>query len=272
MAGQSTEEFTESFNEDNLGGLLDVLQGLGELDSQEVVLTLDELNLSALGLSRILPLVADNVQDVRDSIELSNQAYIDNQALIAESDRRYATFSSQVLFLRNQLTALSATAGNEFLDDLAESAQTLTEQLSGFDVTDSFRRIGDAISRILQIINDEGDETVSTVGLIAIGMSEFADSVADGVGFMAELTESAGTLNLELNPVRAIFQGLALTAFVIQNAFRQLPDALIIFSSGFRRSLLQIQSDLNDVLSNFCLLYTSPSPRDLSTSRMPSSA
>ena len=81
-------------------------------------------------------------------------------------------------------------------------------------------------------------------------MSEFADSVADGVGFMAELTESAGTLNLELNPVRAIFQGLALTAFVIQNAFRQLPDALIIFSSGFRRSLLQIQSDFNDVLSN----------------------
>ena len=28
----------------------------------------------------------------------------------------------------------------------------------------------------------------------------------------------------------------------------------------------------NDIVSNFCLLYTSPSPRDLSTSRMPSSA
>ena len=29
---------------------------------------------------------------------------------------------------------------------------------------------------------------------------------------------------------------------------------------------------INDVVYNSCLLYTSPSPRDLSTSRMPSSA
>ena len=29
---------------------------------------------------------------------------------------------------------------------------------------------------------------------------------------------------------------------------------------------------VNHVLANICLLYTSPSPRDLSTSRMPSSA
>ena len=31
-------------------------------------------------------------------------------------------------------------------------------------------------------------------------------------------------------------------------------------------------SDLNNILAYTCLLYTSPSPRDLSTSRMPSSA
>ena len=30
--------------------------------------------------------------------------------------------------------------------------------------------------------------------------------------------------------------------------------------------------DIEDALKKFCLLYTSPSPRDLSTSRMPSSA
>ena len=31
-------------------------------------------------------------------------------------------------------------------------------------------------------------------------------------------------------------------------------------------------STANNVHGNYCLLYTSPSPRDLSTSRMPSSA
>ena len=32
------------------------------------------------------------------------------------------------------------------------------------------------------------------------------------------------------------------------------------------------QAELHGVLTKICLLYTSPSPRDLSTSRMPSSA
>ena len=34
----------------------------------------------------------------------------------------------------------------------------------------------------------------------------------------------------------------------------------------------RLQNDVEQVLSRICLLYTSPSPRDLSTSRMPSSA
>ena len=33
-----------------------------------------------------------------------------------------------------------------------------------------------------------------------------------------------------------------------------------------------VSSNIKDLLKNLCLLYTSPSPRDLSTSRMPSSA
>ena len=36
--------------------------------------------------------------------------------------------------------------------------------------------------------------------------------------------------------------------------------------------LKNIQLDLHKDFINVCLLYTSPSPRDLSTSRMPSSA
>ena len=34
----------------------------------------------------------------------------------------------------------------------------------------------------------------------------------------------------------------------------------------------EIKVELNDATLTVCLLYTSPSPRDLSTSRMPSSA
>ena len=39
-----------------------------------------------------------------------------------------------------------------------------------------------------------------------------------------------------------------------------------------RRERKNIERGAAHIQSTFCLLYTSPSPRDLSTSRMPSSA
>ena len=50
---------------------------------------------------------------------------------------------------------------------------------------------------------------------------------------------------------------------------------IITNQSGLSRGLIKIDelSKINNfILNEFCLLYTSPSPRDLSTSRMPSSA
>ena len=38
------------------------------------------------------------------------------------------------------------------------------------------------------------------------------------------------------------------------------------------RTQIELDQKLNDIYSNFCLLYTSPSPRDRTRSRMPSSA
>ena len=47
---------------------------------------------------------------------------------------------------------------------------------------------------------------------------------------------------------------------------------LIFYSFGLKIMDLVVVFELYGFLSNDCLLYTSPSPRDLSTSRMPSSA
>ena len=41
---------------------------------------------------------------------------------------------------------------------------------------------------------------------------------------------------------------------------------------GITRELLRYGAEVTIVANRACLLYTSPSPRDLSTSRMPSSA
>ena len=57
---------------------------------------------------------------------------------------------------------------------------------------------------------------------------------------------------------------------ILQNQIERLSDH--IFKQGAMVIPGQISYDLNYYAVKFCLLYTSPSPRDLSTSRMPSSA
>ena len=68
--------------------------------------------------------------------------------------------------------------------------------------------------------------------------------------------------------------GLALLIFAVQKIAQFGQDSLLagpalLVSQDLRRDLFR---RLQTVELGACLLYTSPSPRDLSTSRMPSSA
>ena len=58
------------------------------------------------------------------------------------------------------------------------------------------------------------------------------------------------------------------TNFVAQN----LPGALSVIAVSEKKNLFNAPETYMEKISTSCLLYTSPSPRDLSTSRMPSSA
>ena len=73
----------------------------------------------------------------------------------------------------------------------------------------------------------------------------------------AQLTAFAGKRKVAAGPLHAVAQSL-------KELVTREPDAQILIFDDASGS----QVDLN----LHCLLYTSPSPRDLSTSRMPSSA
>ena len=66
-------------------------------------------------------------------------------------------------------------------------------------------------------------------------------------------------------------------SFNEQRAFQHLIDQCSYGprnpgSLGYNNFSIYLEQYLKNLSSNICLLYTSPSPRDLSTSRMPSSA
>ena len=250
LAGQSVEAFTDSFNADNLGGFLDVVEGLGQTDAAEGVLVMQELGLNGDELNRVLPLLGANIEFVRETIALSNTAYDENIALVNESERRYRTFTSQVRFLQNEIGVLSATAGTEFLEELATSAQNFTEILRGDTIRDAFAGIGRNISSILAAFNEEGTQAITTIELIALQAEDISGLVSMAVVAMNGLAESAGDFQIELNPVRGLMLGIAAVVFGVRNAFRQIPDFIIIFSARLEQALQNARVDVNDFLAN----------------------
>ena len=83
-----------------------------------------------------------------------------------------------------------------------------------------------------------------------MGLSDLITQLPELIGQAVEANQWLG--------YTAIF-----AAMFLENLFPPIPSELIMPLGGFY--VQQGQLDL-------CLLYTSPSPRDLSTSRMPSSA
>ena len=61
-------------------------------------------------------------------------------------------------------------------------------------------------------------------------------------------------------------------AEVIPTTYKLLPSFITFFSAAIAFALYQYSPQLISSLANTCLLYTSPSPRDRTRSRMPSSA
>ena len=140
----------------------------------------------------------------------------------------------------------------------------------------------------LQIFSAEGDNlhiafSGSTGDQISVSVGLNSDVVLDGagsglssqvmVGGQIDVTLSEG---IELTPALSdsMLFGAAIaqsTYLGIQAAITGTPQAGDEFRLDFN---FDAARDNRNALSmvDFCLLYTSPSPRDLSTSRMPSSA
>ena len=84
-----------------------------------------------------------------------------------------------------------------------------------------------------------------------------------------ELTEvNNGLVREERNTARA---DLTRTTTYLQTRTTERDDARALLEQR-TQELEAITTERENVQNRFCLLYTSPSPRDLSTSRMPSSA
>lgn len=127
VAGMSADEFARKFREDPTDAIITFIEGLNRIDEAggSVFQTLDDMGLSEVRVSRALLGMANSGNLLRESIELGNQAWDENIALLEEANQRYQTTESRLQIARNQINDAAIDIGGNFLPIVAEGAEAV---------------------------------------------------------------------------------------------------------------------------------------------------
>lgn len=120
VAGQSSAEFKQSFEEDAGKAIVSFIEGLKRIDNEggSMIQTLAGLKLENIRVSNALLSLANAGDLAARAIAQGRKDFEENIALTEEANKRYETFASRVKILWNNLTNLAIVIGDEILPTL----------------------------------------------------------------------------------------------------------------------------------------------------------
>lgn len=138
IAGVSMQDFVNVFNDPNGGAIKAMtmfVEGLKETgtESESTIEKLDAMGISEIRMRDALLRLANGSGVLTDAISTANTAWSENTALQEEAEKRYATTESQLALLKNKLTDVAISAGEELLPSLnkiVDSLDPLIENLT----------------------------------------------------------------------------------------------------------------------------------------------
>jgi TP901 family phage tail tape measure protein len=128
-AGTTGAAFKRAFEKDASGALQTFLKGLGKLDRGAQLEVLDDLGLRGTRLQRVLLGLANDNDNLADSLDNSKKAWEENTALTEEAEKRYATTASKLQVLKNNVRDAANTIGSELLPVVADLATEFADFL-----------------------------------------------------------------------------------------------------------------------------------------------
>lgn len=122
-AGMTAKDFKRAFDRDASGTLERFLVQLGKLDEGKQVKVLEDLGFTDIRITRALLKLLANTGNLTDSLDLSEKAWAENNAMTKEAEKRFATSASQMKILEDNVRLAAATIGAELLPQLNELAK-----------------------------------------------------------------------------------------------------------------------------------------------------
>jgi TP901 family phage tail tape measure protein len=124
VAGMSATEFKKVWDKSAAQGLDSFVTGLGRIKTSggDTISVLNQMGITQIRQSDALLRLSGAGDLLTGSLQLGNQAWKDNTALLNEANQRYGTTASQVAVARNELRDAAITMGDTLLPAIAAVA------------------------------------------------------------------------------------------------------------------------------------------------------
>lgn len=198
VAGMTSEEFKEAFEEDASGAIISFLKGLNQIgdDGESAIKVLDDMGIKKEELRDTI-LRASSASDIfTDAVKISTTAWDDNMALTDEANKRYETTANKIEIMKNNMKEFAMELGEIMLPHI----DTFMEKLK--DLATKFQELS---PRTQENIIKFG-LILSVIGPVVLGIG----SIIPVVTLVMEILPALGTaLGLLTGPIGLAVLGIA---------------------------------------------------------------
>ena len=171
-AGMTADEFIQAWDTDPAAAFTAFVEGLGA-EGINAAAVMQELELGDQRLIQAFRSVSSAGTLMSDAIDLSNEAFEENAALVYESNQRFATTESRITLLKNILKDLTTQLGDEVNPKFNDFLKTITPIVT---------EIGDQLLPIIVAgLQPALEAIVLVLDSVALGLTTFNEGLSAGL-------------------------------------------------------------------------------------------
>lgn len=245
VAGMSASEFAAAFEEDAAGAIIQFIQGLGNMDSEgrSAIAVLDDMGLSDIRMRDALLRAAGASDVFTNAIQIGNNAWDENTALVNEATKRYATTQSQLTMMQNAYKNLKVAIGDAYTPALQKAYSVGTQVLNAVS---QFIKQNPALVNAITAF-------VGVLGLVVAALAAYTVGAKVAAAASAMLTAAIPGVNIIMGvaaAVAGVTAAIAALATAAANDAVPSVDELTQAAQGMREAMDEANATYDDTVSS----------------------
>lgn len=235
VSGMSADEFSKKWKEEPEQAIVSFVDGLGKIKESggDVTTALKEMGINSMQELDTLLRLSGASDTLSEALGISAEAWEENTALLDEAEQRYATTEAKIAILKNNITDLAITVGNELktsLLDVIDTSVDMIDRLSTAFEEGGFgglvEELGSVLADVLTMLAEAAPQLMESatnmIMAFLTGIRENLPQISEAAIEMIQgFIESALTILPEM-----LVLGIELIANLMQGIGEMLPELI----------------------------------------------